>query len=676
MGITLVIRASTEQTFNNGQVGYSDKWLDQITALFPDFTSLKSEAIDSAIGIFARKEDDDRCAKKLKIQSFQKTSAGVLVRFSIESELEITSGDLRRRVWGHLRKAGLIQEGQYLPFCCVLNTEIVAAMLSDKPIGGTLAGELGQMQQRNDWIGIYNRFQPIESISQNYPDVWNNPGILSTIGFACGKLAETSSIPRDMFQDEKRRQAFLKQQAKYRYETEVLRKRCVELMPNNPGYWSSLGYLHYLNAHELNQPRGRRDGNIREEIEKALEYFEKALSLDSSRITDHYRKGYLLAEILPQQILFGKQSYGAENRVELARQKIQEGIASFSQAIQIWESLNPTDEKQNEKRKRYRKNYIKSLYHTGCAYYQLIYRDWDEAVYALGLRENITERDNLSFIPQDLQNANNAWRHFYSCWVADRVDGLMSSEEPSVTTTSRDGEMEGVHKLYRLGKVSFVRYWILSGYGQKDTPQAIENRNKAESYLLAALDFAWSPEKQRQKKDFVAELLARVYISKGEYTKAIEVIKKHRGRSLDPYIAHTAAVALMLSGKYAEAQQTLTEALQDRGNKAIWTTQFLKGCAYLREGALDKAQQAFTKADIEARKHGKETLDTWIIGQAFVSYKSDNVQEAIEFLKRAVEVNPYRLSVHRRLQSWQRDVNTKANSPSILPDNRSNKLSA
>ncbi|MCC7354214.1 MAG: hypothetical protein IT330_10690 [Anaerolineae bacterium] len=666
MGVTLLIRASSESLFQNGQAAWSGKWLDEITTLFPDFTSLSAESIDGAIGIYAKKEKSECPAKKLVVTSFRKTAAGVLVGFSTETEMAISSGELRKRAWIELKKAGLIEEGGLLPFCCVLSAQQIDAMLNSPSVvrGGsqaTLLEELKQMQQRNDWRGIYDRFVPVEVIAQNQPTLWNDAEILGIIGFACGKLAETSGIPQEIFQDEKRKRAFLQQQAQYRRETEMLRKRCVELTPNVAGYWSTLAYLYYQNVQELSQPKGRRDGNIREEIDKALEHLDKALSLDANRIVDHYRKGYLLARIVPRQVLFGPQDSDTGNRSEIARQKRLQGIVSLLQAVRIWESLAPQDERQNEKRKRYHKEYVKSLYDSGRAYYEMIVNDWDEAIYALGLREGISESDNVTYNPKDLENADNAWRYFHACCVADRqgATDLKEANEPQADITIPvSGVIEGVRKSYWLGKVSFARYWILSGNGQKDTPRAIEHRDKAKQYLVAALRFPWSPSNQRMKKDFIAELLARLYISSGEYAKAVEVLEKHRsGRFLDPFVAHTLALALILLGRNTEAQNVLEGASRDRNNKDIWTTYFLSGCSYLSEGRLDKAHRSFETANAEARKQGKETIDTLLIGQAFVSYKSNNRPEAVAYLKQAIEMNPYRISVGRRLANWQKENN-------------------
>ncbi len=104
--------------------------------------------------------------------------------------------------------------------------------------------EINALKNRHDWEGIYNKFSPLDSLSQQ--QIWRNATILSEIGYACGKLAEVSveDIPRK----EPDKTAFLNSKAKYRRETEMLRQRCVELMPNNPTYLANLAYLHYHNA--------------------------------------------------------------------------------------------------------------------------------------------------------------------------------------------------------------------------------------------------------------------------------------------------------------------------------------------------------------------------------------------------------------------------------------------
>lgn len=133
-----------------------------------------------------------------------------------------------------------------------------------------LQKQLTALKLKNDWIGIYRKFQLIKELPQNNL-IWNHPKVLSDIGFACAKLAETG--PKEMlpFINPNEKNVFLNQQTEYRKYAEQLRKRCIELVPGNAGYWSDLAYTYYQNVNELIQPRGRRDGNLRKEIENFLE---------------------------------------------------------------------------------------------------------------------------------------------------------------------------------------------------------------------------------------------------------------------------------------------------------------------------------------------------------------------------------------------------------------------
>lgn len=66
----------------------------------------------------------------------------------------------------------------------------------------TLVEQLTMLKSKNDWLGIYNKFKPIEDLTHNNM-IWNNPKILSDIGFACTQLARTDSIKREIFNDQK-----------------------------------------------------------------------------------------------------------------------------------------------------------------------------------------------------------------------------------------------------------------------------------------------------------------------------------------------------------------------------------------------------------------------------------------------------------------------------------------
>jgi hypothetical protein len=273
-------------------------------------------------------------------------------------------------------------------------------------------------------------------------EVWKNVNILNDIGFAYGKLAEVSvhEIPRNR----RDRESFLTTKSQYCNGAKRLRERCLELEPNNLTYLSNLAYFHYRNASELKQPKGRRDGNKKGEAEIAIEYYNQLLAIAPNRIKDLYRKGYMLTEILPE-------TCWRNGSIQLVNQKRLEGVKSLQKAIQVWESLDFDNLENKTERDRCRKEYVKSLYNSGSAYYEMIINKWDEAIFALGLRKIVNGEDRTNYYPPDLENANNAWQYFHKCWEADRPDGTVAT----ITTT---GACEGVDKLYSLGKVAFAQY--------------------------------------------------------------------------------------------------------------------------------------------------------------------------------------------------------------------------
>jgi tetratricopeptide (TPR) repeat protein len=363
----------------------------------------------------------------------------------------------------------------------------------------------------------------------------------------------------------------------------------------------------------------------------------------------------ILTRHLPDQILFGQEHKSTTDRVDQARAARLEGITALAEAARLWEALSPNDGRQEAERRRCRREYVRALYNAGHANFDLIINDWDPAVFGLRLREEIPESANLGYRPSDLENARQAEHWFSACWLADRVH-VSPSQTPNEAgiQAALGGVVDGVYKLYWLGKTAFAQYWILSSYGQLETGDAVSHRDTAEQYLSMALECPWPTEHARMRKDFIAELLARVYISQSRYMEAIQTIEAHRvGPHLEPYVAHTLALALLLVGRYAEAEKILQDAATKRTNKAVWTSWLLRGCNALSQGQWDRARDAFHTADREDRKHGKQTIDSILIGQAFASYKLHRRAEALDYLGQAVELNQYRWAAVRRLKLWR-----------------------
>ena len=522
----------------------------------------------------------------------------------------------------------------------------------------TLLEQLKTLKSKNDWLGIYRKFQPITELPQN-DLIWNNPKILSDIGFACAKLAETGSKEIFPIKNQSDKNDFLKQQAEYRKYAVLTRKRCIRIAPENAGYRSDLAYTYYQNVSELIQPRGRRDGDLRKEIEKFLQAVDETLNLHPKRIQDLYRKGRILTKVLPNQILWSRsyEDYGDfAEKSKRANELREQGIRTLLAAKELWENL--WDESL---RKRHRKNYIKSLYLLSQTYYDKVKQDWDESVFALSLRDDVRSNQQAVIDRDDELSINQAIETIKKCCKTDcppeLLQGVKQMQQNLEKLASHNGIEEGVNKLYSIGKFFFAKYWILSGYGLKETAKAIEARETAERYLQAALKCKWSSQKARQDKRFIAERLARIFISKGAYEEAISIIGTNtQNLRLDgapSYVLHTCALALLKSGQISASKRVLDIAAKSKGNRHPWSTRFLMGCAYLEENQIEAAQRQFDLAHQEASRVGKKNVDSLLVGKALVVYKSGDVSGALKFLAEAQRLNPNRVSTGERIRKWQ-----------------------
>jgi tetratricopeptide (TPR) repeat protein len=533
-----------------------------------------------------------------------------------------------------------------MPFCTVLNETQTKKFFKSE----TLIEEVNNLIKKSDWISIYKKFEPIENLKKN-TEIWNDEDLLSNISFATAKLSEIYIDLRKIFQNDNEKNKFLAQQKKYREATELLRKRCIEINPYNPLHYSNLGYSHYQYVRELTQLGGRRDGRPLEEIEKAIQYLDKAIAINGARVNDLYRKGQMLSEIFPKLTLFAKSKMPSADKYKTVNEKISEGIKAFETAIAVFENLSPDD----FKRKSYYKEYVKCCYDGARTYSDLVSNNWDEIQFVLSLDHNISEEDKVTYIPDDLKNIDKALALIEKCCIVDNIPAMPQAEPKEIIDlASHTGDVEGVYKLYSFGKHLFTKYWILSGYGQRTNHNADICRNKAELFYKKALDFPWSDEKERADKTFVAEKLCRLYISKKQYDKAAETIRPFIRNRTDYYVRYTFASALMLNGKYDEAQKQLDLAISyPQSNKEMWLGHFLKACADLRGNNLDSSKLNLQKAIKQAETDGKKNLDSLLISQGFISIKENDKQHATEFLELALEINPYRVSIQKRVPNWR-----------------------
>lgn len=646
MKYTFIIGFSDEQRLLSGTQSWSGKTFEDIKKTF-DFSLLNNDLIDVSYAYYSKATDKQKFVRVLKIIDLFVNDTSITINYSVGEEQAFTSETLKLKVLKILRIDKIIEQNSYMPFCSILNNSQVERIFSKD----NLIDKVNGLIKQSDWLSIYNLFKPIEDISKNNA-LWNDVDLLSVVSFATAKLSEVYINLKHTFNKDEEKFKFLAQQKKYRQITELLRKRCIELNPENPSYYSNLGYTHYQYSRELTQIGGRRDGKPLEEIEIAIKYLDKALELNPTRLNDLYRKGMMLTELYPKLSLFSRNRPEADKYKEV-NVKIQEGIDAFELVIKYYGEI-PIEDVYNKK--RYRKEYIKSCYDVARAYSDLVSNNWDEVVYLLSLDYNINENDEVKYIPKDLENIEKAIKNIANCSINDNYDFLNNPTENFnlEDLASYNGSVEGVYKLYCLAKYNFTKFWILSGYGQRPNEKANEFRDLAEGFYKKALDFNWSKEKERSDKSFIAERLCRLYISKKQYDEATKVISPFIRKRTDYYIRYSYASALMLNGHFEEAKYQIKLAQENiQSNKEMWLGHFISACSDLRNNNLESSKTNLKKALDQAKNDGKTNIDSLLIAQGFISIKENDKPSAFKFLGQALDINPYRVSIQKRVPNWQ-----------------------
>lgn len=641
----LVIGFFKESDLNRGSANWNGKYFDEINSLKPLIEIDKSNTA-RGIGYLIGKDNNDEKCFELNILDLYNDDKTFKINYIVNNCTEYNSAFIKRAVRDLVEPEKI--KNPYLPLCVPVEKEKLEKVIDDE----TAAYRIKELMKKNDWQGIYNIFTPLSDL-KNKAHLWNNDSLLNSLSFATAKLSETYIRLKFNFKSDEDLKKHLALQKKYRQETLMLRKRCIELKPEKPAYYSNLAYSHYQFVRELMLPGGRRDGNVLEETKAAIENIDKALERDPQRVTDLYRKGQLLTKVLPPLILFGGKNTPGEEAVKESRSRITDGINCFKKVEEVWEILPLLEDKMI---KRYQKEYIKSMYDIARAYGELAGDVWNITQYLLPMKCDESNEAGR-FETEKIGNLDKALYYMEKCAQTDNNDFRDKFPPPSELTLSRyNGICEGSHKLYSFGKYYFQKYLILTGCDEYEKPEAELYRKKAEEFFTAALRFPSKPENARQSKGYIAEKLARVYISKSEYDKAIEILKKFIGDRTDYYIRYTYATACLLSGKYEEAGNQSVKAMKfERSNLEMWLGHYLMYIKCLKENRYEEADINLKLSMESCKKAGKKNPDSLMIGQAYISYKKGDREEAIRFLRKAQEINPSRKGIAEKIKNWQKN---------------------
>jgi len=326
---------------------------------------------------------------------------------------------------------------------------------------------------------------------------------------------------------------------------------------------------------------------------------------------------------------------------------ISQAIESFQDAERQFENLEVIEERSVA---RYNKQYIKSLYNTASSYGELQYSDRDYLKYFISYANECEKK-----IQDNIRYFDKALYYIEKCIMKDRKLPLHKENlTETVEAAGYDGVVCGVFKLYSLGKFLFQKYMYLSNSGYGESSEAKDALAGAEVYLKKALSKKFPSEISRQSKGYIAERLSRLYIAKGNFSGAVEVLKPFIRERTDYYIRYTYATALYKCGNTGESCEQFRLALETgSSNKSQWQGWFLKSCTEMRENRFAEAKRSMDEAIKAAARDNRKNIDTIYIARAFISYRMDLKDEVIKFLESAYKINPKREALKKRLKLWK-----------------------
>ncbi|MEP0861590.1 MAG: hypothetical protein HRF52_09150 [Ignavibacterium sp.] len=566
-----IISTSYENIKNDGFFFWGENYFPQIRNYIP-LNTTEVISITEGIIFFNKASFKEKYALKIKINQTHITRVYLKIFYSVTEQLNIKSFQVRQALKQYFQKNSVLE----IPFCSAVEKEKFYSLLED----GKLFSEISFFEEKNNWIEIYKileSYMPIENSA-----IWNNPDALNRFSFATAKLSECSENLKIKFPDKEKRKDFIKQKKYFRELTIKLRNRCIELNPDNPAYYSNLAYTHYQSVNELNTPNGRRDGNLIREAEKAIEYFDKALLLDNTRIPDIYRKAMLLSEILPTYNLYKSEFITSENDEIQTRQKylsavdmISRGIEEFIKLTKIYEKLSGKSVNNpgfTELKNHYKKYYIKSLYHIAQKKLKLTKIDFNLFNILYGYKPIQCESDQINHKIAALNIANS---YIEKCIESDYTK--KKEEKYLIDKVECNNFIAGVYKAYLKALIETYLFVIT---------ERSKHLINAKDYFHKALEMNFPLNQKNQNKFFIIEKMAVLNLIELKYEAAIKLLEPVYNKSIQKksgkfplYAAFTLSIVYAVIGDKQKALSVVEENI-NCGNK-IFEHKFRKLKEYL-----------------------------------------------------------------------------------------------
>ncbi|MDH7605849.1 MAG: hypothetical protein QHH13_13180, partial [Melioribacter sp.] len=356
---------------------------------------------------------------------------------------------------------------------------------------------------------------------------------------------------------------FIKEKKYFRELTIKLRKRIIELEPNNAAYYSNLAYTYYQSVNELTKPNSRKDGDIIEDAENAIKYIDLSLKYNPGRITDLYRKAMLISNIYGKYIFFNNYSDEQfQEKLTSYTYAIKEGILNFQKIEAIYESFI-----NEEQKNRYKKIYIKTLYNLAQKFLTLARTNVNLYSLIFINKENLLneqkEKDTINY----LQLAN---KYIDKCIKEDYNKKKIETETEALVECNNF--TIAVYKSYLKGIINLYLY-------------AITNNNEyeveAKKFLYIANEINFPFEMQNQNKLFILEKLALLSLIKKNYEQPIKMLEPiyRKKYNFPVYAAYTLAISFIYKNEPSKANEIIEKYIEE--SNPLFKIKFQKLREYL-----------------------------------------------------------------------------------------------
>lgn len=558
--LNILIKIFDDIPINQKRIFFSNQYFSDIENIFPEIKNANIENVDRGILYYAKNIDEEKNAIEIKFDFINVQSSSIEIKFSIIRELDVNSKTIRGNAYHVSRREDILDEDtKYLPVISLFDDNEIDEITREHKLKTQksidLSTIINKYKEDNDWEKIYASVQPIESIKDNYAEIWEDYDAIWDIAYACGKLSEIDSNNIKKVSDMNQVAKILNKSNKALEDAIALFNRCLEIQPYRKNtILSCIAYLYYNRAIS----RASKYIDINECVKKTLEYYNEILSNDENRIKDHYRKAKLLLDVQAQNMKYNKGDFKERRKIE------ELSCEHYRKVITLWQELDSSEKGLREKT-RTKKEYIKTLYNLGVYYLEKPFNKWEELVnYLLSNKCNFI---SASYSTYDINDFNTSKTYFESCWSMLYEDNICF-DDAKINLKCSGWYIDAFDILYRYGELNTFAYLSIKETETDYMSKREQHFNIAEQAFQAGLKIK---NIKYKAKIYIPEKLARLYILKGEYRKAIDIIEQCPYRQNDHYVINTIALAYFLQGNMSKVKSLLAPINNNR-NKCFEIT--------------------------------------------------------------------------------------------------------